>query len=118
MKTVAFGFAALVAVCAMAQDFMPAHATIERGTLDGRQAVHLVATTKDLNEDMLATLQASAFRDGVIEVDVAGKPRSDAPADARGFIGVAFRVRPQATAYECIYVRPTNGRADDQLRRN
>jgi hypothetical protein len=37
---------------------------------------------------------------------------------ARGFIGIAFRVQPGASRYECIYLRPTNGRADDQLRRN
>ena len=38
-----------------------------------------------------------------------------APA-ARGFIGIAFRV--QGNRYEYIYLRPTNGRADDQVRRN
>lgn len=40
------------------------------------------------------------------------------PGDARGFVGVAFRVSSDASKYECFYLRPTNGRADDQLRRN
>ena len=35
---------------------------------------------------------------------------------ARGFIGIAFRLQGDGR-YECIYL-PTNGRADDQVRRN
>ena len=38
------------------------------------------------------------------------------PPDARGFIGIAFRL--QGNLYEYIYLRPANGRADDQIRRN
>jgi hypothetical protein len=29
-----------------------------------------------------------------------------------------FRVSPDAAKFECFYLRPTNGRADDQVRRN
>jgi hypothetical protein len=36
----------------------------------------------------------------------------------RGFVGIAFRVQPDGAAFECFYLRPTNGRANDQLRRN
>ena len=36
---------------------------------------------------------------------------------ARGFIGIAFRVQGDGR-YEYIYLRPTNGRADDQIRGN
>jgi hypothetical protein len=35
----------------------------------------------------------------------------------RGFVGIAFRVQSDGR-YEYIYLRPTNGRADDQVRRN
>jgi hypothetical protein len=31
---------------------------------------------------------------------------------------MAFRVLSGGSKYECIYLRPTNGRADDMLRRN
>jgi hypothetical protein len=41
-----------------------------------------------------------------------------APADARGFIGIDFRGQEHGARTESIYLRPTNGRADDQLRRN
>jgi hypothetical protein len=37
----------------------------------------------------------------------------------RGFVGVAFRVNADDyTRYESFYIRPTNGRADNQLQRN
>lgn len=41
-----------------------------------------------------------------------------ADVSARGFIGLAFRINQDNSRFECIYIRPTNGRADDQLRRN
>jgi len=58
------------------------------------------------------------FHDGTIELDLAGKPRAGAPGEARGFVGLAFRVNADASKYEYVYIRPTNGRAEDQLRRN
>lgn len=58
------------------------------------------------------------FENGIIEVKVLSRILESAPALARGFIGVAFRINEENTSYESIYLRPTNGRADDQLRRN
>lgn len=66
----------------------------------------------------VVVLPGTAFHDGAIEVEVAGKPRAGATADARGFVGVAFRVAADPSQYECFYIRPANGRAGDQLRRN
>jgi len=40
------------------------------------------------------------------------------PRKARGFVGIAFRVSLNGSRFECIYLRPTNGRAEDQVRRN
>jgi hypothetical protein len=45
-------------------------------------------------------------------------PQTNAPAVARGFVGIAFRVPPDASRYDHVNIRPTNGRADDQERRN
>jgi hypothetical protein len=70
------------------------------------------------NESMLALLDTPAFRDGEIEIDVSGSPRPGSDATSRGFIGIAFRVQAQGAKYECIYLRPTNARAEDQLQRN
>jgi len=46
-----------------------------------------------------------------------GEPTNAAAQGARGFVGIAFRVA-DPSRYEAIYLRPTNGRAEDQLRRN
>ena len=57
------------------------------------------------------------FANGTIELDIASELVKNAPPLARGFVGIAFRVKG-ANEYEAIYLRPTNGRANDQLRRN
>ena len=70
----------------------------------------------------LALIEGVAFRNGEISIEVAGMVDPDASLItrhfARGFIGVAFRVQTDGASYEKIYLRPTNARADDQLRRN
>jgi hypothetical protein len=43
-------------------------------------------------------------------------PPADAASAARGFIRIAFRI--QNGQFEYIYLRPTNDRADVQVRRN
>src|SRR5204863_1478930 len=64
-----------------------------------------------------AVVRDVMFRDGTIEVDLAGQPAAGAGTGARGFIGMAFRLQADGH-YEYIYLRPTNGRAGDQVRRN
>jgi hypothetical protein len=71
-----------------------------------------------MKDEMFAVVTGTDIRDGTLELDFAGTPREGAPTGARGFIGVAFRVAAHADTAEVIYLRPTNGRADDQLRRN
>jgi len=66
----------------------------------------------------LALLKDSSFQNGAIEVELAGRPSAGSFAGARGFVGVAFRVQSGGSKYENIYLRPTNGRADDMARRN
>lgn len=66
----------------------------------------------------LVILPTVDFLDGTIEIDVAGQPGPGAAQAARGFVGVAFRVAAQVERFECFYIRPTNGRAEDQVRRN
>lgn len=66
----------------------------------------------------LALLKGSAFKNGTIEVELAGRPSASSFAGARGFVGIAFRVQSGGSKYENVYLRPTNGRADDMARRN
>lgn len=86
----------------------------------GRRAVKLIPSpsTDGKDADMLAILAGHQFKDGTIEAAVAGAPRPNMPADSRGFIGIAFRTGAKGEWSEVFYLRPTNGRADDQLRRN
>ncbi len=94
--------------------------TIEFSTVAdvGRHALRMVDRPDGAEVDPLAILPGIDFRDGTIEATVAGKPAPGADGDARGFIGIAFRVQRDRARYEAFYIRPTNGRADDQLRRN
>lgn len=83
----------------------------------GRKALKL---TEAAQQDSLglAVLKGVTFRDGTIELEVSGAPAKGAGEGARGFVGIAFRVGPDAKQFEYVYLRPTNGRADDQVRRN
>jgi hypothetical protein len=85
-------------------------------TFKGRKAVKLVQPRQNVDES-LAMIDGVTMRDGTIDVDLAGQPAPGATESARGFVGIAFRTRPDSK-FEVIYLRPTNGRADDQLRRN
>jgi hypothetical protein len=84
---------------------------------------HAICVTKDpavtaFDEPTFAKLAGVHFRDGTIRVRVLSRLLADAPDFARGFIGVAFRISDDNAQFECIYIRPTNGRAEQQLRRN
>jgi hypothetical protein len=91
--------------------------SIAQTTFKGRSAVQIIAAPDAQNAESYAVVKDASFRDGTIEVDVAGQPAAGAGGGARGFIGIAFRIQTDG-AYEYIYLRPTNGRADDQVRRN
>lgn len=59
------------------------------------------------------------MENGTIEVKMLSRIMENSPFPAaRGFIGVAYRVDPENKNFDAIYLRPSNGRADDQLRRN
>ena len=90
--------------------------SIAKATYQGKSAVRLDALPDAANGQSYAILKGSRFHNGTIEVELAGKPAANAGPAARGFIGIAFRM--QGNRYEYIYLRPTNGRADDQVRRN
>ena len=87
---------------------------------EGRNAIRVTQSPDEANSgsSRLAVIPGSSFTDGVIEIEMAGRPQANAPGAARGFVGIAFRVAEDLSQYELIYLRPTNGRAEDQLRRN
>lgn len=92
-------------------------------TLVQFQGAEVLKVVKDpaieaVDEPTYARVQGVELRDGTIEVKVLSRLLPGAPAHARGFIGVAFRIAADNSRFESIYLRPTNGRAEDQLRRN
>ncbi len=98
----------------------PVNVKTEIVTFKGRKALRVrdAASPELGDEGRLVILPKTDFQDGVIEVDLTGEPAPGAGEGARGFVGVAFRVAPDQSRFECIYLRPTNGRAEDQMRRN
>ena len=99
-------------------------------TLDGKRGVRVEISeegTRQLGQplpagqprlEQLAVIDGTDFSDGVIEAEIAGAPGAGAGEGARGFVGIAFRVQPDLKTYDAFYLRPTNGRAEDQVRRN
>lgn len=98
----------------------PVNTFVTTAKVEGTETVRLVKDPKvqAVDEATFARLVESDFKNGIIEVKVLSKLLEDAPDFARGFIGVAFRIDESNSKFECIYIRPTNGRAENQLRRN
>ena len=82
----------------------------------GKRAVKITEVGQVANGEAYAVVKDAVFKDGAISVELAGRPAAGAGEGARGFVGIAFRL--QNGKFEYIYLRPTNGRADDQVRRN
>jgi hypothetical protein len=82
--------------------------------------VRLAGPYRGPDMDTFAIVRDLDFHNGSIEVDVAGSLLPDALAGARGFVGIAFRIDAVGGTFasEGFYIRPTNGRAADQVRRN
>jgi hypothetical protein len=102
----------------------------EAATLQGKKGVRVTISEEATNRlqrmtpeeqsrfEQLASIDGVDFANGVIEAEIAGAPAPGAPESARGFVGIAFRLQNDLTTYDAFYLRPTNGRADDQERRN
>jgi hypothetical protein len=106
---------------ALALDKLELHnVKAEPVTYQGRASVRVTDAGPDGLDDAsrLAIVPGSSFQDGTIEVDLSGDTAPDARPELRGFVGIAFRVTPDRSHFECFYVRPKNGRSEDQLQRN
>ena len=103
--------------------------TAEPAVLQGKKGVRLTMSEETLrgartapqgiaDVEQLAAIDGLDFANGVIEAEIAGALASEAAEGARGFVGIAFRLRNDMKTYDAFYLRPTNGRAEDQERRN
>ena len=88
--------------------------------LMGKEVVKVIKDTTVSQSDAptFTKLKGVEFKNGIIEVKVLSRLVPNAAEWARGFIGIAFRINDSSSKFESIYIRPTNGRADDQVRRN
>jgi hypothetical protein len=109
------------------------NATAEAVTFKGKRGVRVTISPEaarrpeyasgQTEPEVQAWIDGVAFTNGVIEAEIAGSLAQDAGTGARGFVGIAFRLQTDRAAdgpqaYDAFYLRPTNGRADDQERRN
>jgi hypothetical protein len=68
--------------------------------------------------EQLVVIDGPDFSNGTIEAEIAGALAPGSAEAARGFVGIAFRLQKDMKTYDAFYLRPTNGRAEDQERRN
>lgn len=97
--------------------------------LNGEQVIRVERDLKTLpfdvknmgqtvDEPTFIKLKGLDFTDGTIEVKVLSKIQNPSPFEfARGFIGVAFRIKESNSSFEAIYLRPSLGRANNQFSR-
>jgi hypothetical protein len=97
----------------------PLNVKAESVTYRGRKSVRITdASASAPDGARLAIVSGTDFADGVIEAELTGDALPGMPDTVRGFTGIAFRVSPDGAQYECLYLRPKNGRSEDQLQRN
>lgn len=100
-------------------NFKVVHTAIENVELDGEKTLRVVKAEKIMkfDENTYAKLVDSSFHNGIIEVKMLSRLLDNAPDFARGFIGIAYRINDDDTKFESFYLRPTNGRTDDPIRK-
>ncbi len=102
----------------------PVKVKVDVAAYAGKRALHMLNDDSTIDSsgpsggESLAIVKDSDFQNGTIEVDLVGMPRQGSNTQSRGFVGIAFRVQGDVEKFEYFYLRFTNGRAEDQLRRN
>jgi hypothetical protein len=98
----------------------PVQVSMSEEKLMGQKVIRVVKDPKVVAVDQptFTKIRNLQFSNGTIEVKVLSRLLKDAPDTARGFIGLAFRINDNNSKFESIYIRPTNGRAENQIRRN
>jgi hypothetical protein len=84
---------------------------------EAQRRLQIITPDEQARFPQLASIDGFEFANGAIEAEIAGAPAPGAEG-ARGFVGIAFRLQHDAKTYDAFYLRPTNGRAEDQERRN
>lgn len=107
------------------KEFEISHVKASVVQLNGEEVLRLERDFESLpfgqglvDEPTFVKIKGLNLENATVEVKVLSRLLPDAPSFARGFIGLAYRISEDNSTFESIYLRPTNGRADDQFRRN
>ncbi|MBL7781404.1 MAG: DinB family protein [Saprospiraceae bacterium] len=112
------------------QEFEPKNVTASLVKFEGEEVLKVERDLKALpfdvqrlettvDEPTYVKLKNVHFENGVIELKVLSRIQNPSPFEfAQGFIGVAFRINNDDSAFESIYLRPKVGRSDNQKFRN
>jgi hypothetical protein len=99
----------------------PIHVSMLLTEVEGKKAVRVTKDTSVQGADAPTFVRLDNtidFKNGVIECKMLSRLLPNASISSRGFIGLAFRINEDNSKFESIYIRPTNGRANEQIRRN
>lgn len=99
-----------------ADGLLPINTEITEQKHKGKAALKVKAIKN--NKTAMVLLPVSDFTEGTIEFEMAANRAANSHPESRGFAGLAFHISKDTTAFDVIYLRATNGRAEDQVRRN
>jgi hypothetical protein len=101
-------------------NLVPNKVNMQIHNAQGESIVRVVKdpAVKEADEPTFVRINNTNFKNGIIEVEVLSRLLPTASQTDRGFIGLAFRINDMNSKFEALYLRPTNGRAEDQVRRN
>lgn len=126
-KSILFSIVSLFSMSVLAQsvklnkeNLEPSQVHLSLVKMQGKDVVKVEfdTTTKGVDQPTFVKLKNLNLKNGSIEVKVLSRLMKNAPSTSRGFIGLAFRINENHSKFEGIYIRPTNGRVEDQIRRN
>lgn len=102
------------------ENFIAVNTLAEEKIVGDEKVLRVVKNNKlmDFDTDSIVKLKDFDFHNGTVEVEMLSKLLPDAPDFARGFIGIAFRIAEDNSAFESFYIRPTNAMTDDLIRKS
>jgi hypothetical protein len=97
-------------------DITPYNTEISEVKFKGKNALKVNAI--DGSKLAIVKIPDSDFEDGIIEFEMASNRAINSHPENRGFAGMAFHLSEDNSAFDCIYLRAINGRAENQVQRN
>ena len=98
----------------------PVNVSVADAMIDGLKTLRVVKSDKlmEFDTNSYARINNARLKNGVLRVKLMSRLLPDAPDFARGFIGLAYHISDDDQAFESFYLRPTNARCEDPVRRS